>query len=102
VARSDIVEQKVEEGLWKSPIGVVSDSVRILAEYLKDIFVVSHHEEEGLKTFEGIAEVGGGLSLQYSLDAGVRRPGELLLVERIHEAFLRIAQAQSLLIVLLM
>lgn len=63
MARSDVVEDKVQEGLWKGPVRVVSDSVCVLAEHLEDIFVLSQHDEERLKSFEGLSEVGGRLRL---------------------------------------
>ena len=99
MARGDVIEQKVKQGLWKGPVRVVSDSVRVLTEHLEDVFVVSQHEEEGLKAFEGLSEVRRGLRLEDALYAGVGSAWILLFVERVQEAFLRVAQTQSLLVV---
>ena len=71
MAGCDIVEEIVEESLWKGSICMISDSICILAKDLEDVFVISEHKEQRLQSFESLSEVGLRFKVKYSLNLGV-------------------------------
>ena len=64
----EVIEQVIQKGLRECSISMVSNSIGVLAKDFKHILVFSKHEEETLKSLEGISEVTLRLSDELSFN----------------------------------
>lgn len=75
---------------------MISDSVKILAEYIEYILVLSQHKEEGLYSFISISEVIGRLSLEDSFEGVRNEVGIFIFLKHMEKCILHILELQYL------